>query len=430
MTPTLRIAVLGAGTVGAEVIRLLAEQREDLEHRIGAPYRVTGVAVRDLTRERGAHIPRELLTDDAESLVADADIVVEVMGGIEPAGTLLLKAIASGASVVTANKALLAQQGAKLYEAADKNGVDIYYEAAVAGAIPLVRPIRESLAGDSVKRVLGIVNGTTNYILDAMSSTGQSFSQALAKAQELGYAEADPTADVDGLDAAAKAAILGSLAFHTRVSMADVTAEGIREISSADIRAAERMGRVVKLLSIAERLENGVSARVYPVMLRKNHPLASVGGAYNAVFVEAEAAGSLMFYGQGAGGAPTASAVLGDLVTAARNRVVSGHGPRESRYADLAIVPLSELRSRFYVSLQVHDRPGVLAAVASVLSENGISVATVHQEPLPGADGDEYAALEAVTHLASESAMQEALAQLANSESVARVLSVLRVEGE
>lgn len=440
-TAALTVAVLGAGTVGTEVLRLLAQQSADLAQRVGVPLEVIGVSVRDRAKDRGPHVDPALLTEDAEALVRRADLVVELMGGIEPARSLLLEAMAHGASVVTANKALLAQCGAELYEAADAAGVDLHFEAAVAGAIPLVRPIRESLAGDRIQRVLGIVNGTTNYILDAMTRTGAGFDEALRRAQELGYAEADPTADVEGLDAAAKASILASLAFHTRVGMQDVHCEGITHVSADDIAAATRMDRVVKLLSIVERVEDEdgterVSARVYPTMIPTHHPLASVAEAYNAVFVEAEAAGSLMFYGQGAGGAPTASAVLGDLVSVARLRMHGGKGPSESSYASLPIAPIEELRSGFYVALTVRDEPGVLAAVAGALSEHGISIATIHQEPIVQSDerGPDAAAARArigiVTHRALESSMATALQALSDADPVIAVDSVLRVEGE
>lgn len=431
----LRVAVLGAGTVGADVLRVIGTSGDELAHRIGAPLEVTGIAVTDLGKDRGEHVDASLLTDDPASAIAGADIVVELMGGIEPARTLLLEAMANGASVVTANKALLAQDGVALYEAADANGVDLHFEAAVAGAIPLVRPIRESLAGDRIGKVLGIVNGTTNYVLDAMARTGASFDDALASAQELGYAEADPTADVEGHDAAAKASILASLAFHTRVGMQDVHCEGITTVTAADIAAASRMGRTIKLLSIVERVEEEgeerVSARVYPAMLPDSHPLASVSEAYNAVFVEAEAAGSLMFYGQGAGGAPTASAVLGDLVTVARQRVHGGVGPRESRYADLGIIPVDALRNAFYVSLTVQDKPGVLAEVAGTLSSHGISISTIHQETEPAEEGEpERARIGIATYRALESAMDSALDDLDSSGAVLTIDSVIRLEGE
>ena len=322
--------------VGAAVYRLLAEQSADLSARAGAALEVVGVAVRDPGRPRAVTVPPDLLTTDAGALVTrpGVDIVIELMGGIEPARTLLLAALNAGKSVVTANKALLASHSAELHEAARRNNADIYYEAAVAGAIPLLRPLRESLAGDEVRRVLGIVNGTTNYILDRMDTSGADFGAALTEAQDLGYAEKDdPGTDVEGYDAAAKAAILASIAFHTEVTAADVYREGITGVTAADITNARTLGCVIKLLAICERCQGGVSARVYPAMIPHGHPLASVGEAYNAVFVEAEAAGQLMFYGQGAGGAPTASAVLGDLVAVARNRVAGGRGPRESAHA-------------------------------------------------------------------------------------------------
>ncbi len=437
--PALRVAVLGAGTVGTEVLRLIDEQGEDLAHRVGARLEVTGVAVRDLSRDRRPNVPAELLTADASALVRQADLVIEVMGGIEPARSLLLEAMSHGASVVTANKALLAQDGAALYEAADTHGVDLYFEAAVAGAIPLVRPVRESLAGDRIQRVLGIVNGTTNYILDAMTRSGAGFDDALATAQELGYAEADPTADVQGHDAAAKASILASLAFHTRVRLSDVHCEGITEVTAQDIAAATRMDRSIKLLSIIERVpgeaEERISARVYPALIPNTHPLASVSEAYNAVFIEAEAAGSLMFYGQGAGGAPTASAILGDVVSAGRHRVSGGVGPRESRYAALDAIPLDELRNAFYISLTVQDRPGVLAEIAGTLSGYGISISTIHQELVGSEESDterppQQAHIGITTHRALESAMTASLDVFSSTSTVLSIDSVLRLEGE
>ena len=434
--PALRVAVLGAGTVGTEVLRLLAQQGDELAHRVGAPLEVIGIAVRDRSRDRGEHVPAALLTEDPSALVREADLVIEVMGGIEPARTLLLEAMAHGASVVTANKALLAQDGPALYEAADVHGVDLSFEAAVAGAIPVVRPVRESLAGDRIQRVMGIVNGTTNYILDAMTRTGADFGDALASAQELGYAEADPTADVEGHDAAAKASILASLAFHSRVRLSDVHCEGISAVSAQDIAAAGRMGRTIKLLSIVERIaeENGerISARVYPALIPEAHPLASVSEAYNAVFVEADAAGSLMFYGQGAGGAPTASAILGDVVSTARARVHGGVGPRESRYAELESIPLEELRSAFYVSLTVEDRPGVLAEIAGTLSGYGISISTIHQELLADGEGQgaDRAHIGISTHRALESAMTASLDMFSSTATVLSIDSVLRIEGD
>jgi homoserine dehydrogenase len=355
--------------------------------------------------------------------------VVEVIGGIEPVRTLLLAALDAGKSVVSANKALLAEDGATLHDAAAKAGVDLYYEAAVAGAIPLLRPLRESLAGDRITRVIGIVNGTTNFILSRMDATGAGFDEALAEATALGYAEADPTADVDGFDAAAKAAILAGLAFHTRVTASDVYREGIGEVTAADLASAKAMGCTVKLLAICERTQSPdgaehVAMRVHPAMIPRSHPLAGVGDAFNAVFVEAEAAGSLMFYGRGAGGAPTASAVLGDLVAVARNRVNGSRGAGESSYAALAVQSMGEVATRYHVALDVSDEPGVLAAVAGTFAGHGVSIQSVRQE------GRGHAAtLVLVTHTATDAALAGTVDQLAGMEFVRRVASVMRVEG-
>jgi len=362
----LKVALLGCGNVGSEVYRLLGEQAGDLEARIGAPVEVAGVAVRRPGRTRGVAVPAGLLTTDAVGLVSrpDIDIVAEVIGGIEPARSLLLTALKAGKSVVTANKALLAEDGPVLHDAARAGGADLYYEASVAGAIPLLRPLRESLAGDAVRQVLGIVNGTTNYILDQMDTSGAGFADALEEAQALGYAEPDPTADVEGFDAAAKAAILAGLAFHTRVAAADVHREGITGVTQADIASARQLGHVVKLLAICERSDKGVSVRVHPAMIPRTHPLAGVREAYNAVFVEAESAGRLMFYGAGAGGVPTASAVLGDVVAVARNRLAGTRGPDATTYADLPALPMGQALTRYHVALDVADKPGVLARIA------------------------------------------------------------------
>ncbi len=361
MTSSLKLALLGCGSVGSQVVRLLREQADDLTARVGVPIELVGVAVRRPERQRDAEVPRDLLTSDAEALVGrgDLDLVIEVIGGIEPARSLILRALENGASVVTANKALLAEDGATLYAAAEKAGRDLFFEASVAGAIPILRPLRESLAGDRVRRVLGIVNGTTNFILDRMDTHGTGFAEALEEAQALGYAEADPTADVEGFDAAAKAAILASLAFHTRVSAADVYREGISEVSASDVASAREMGSVVKLLAICELRDEptgpAVAARVHPAMIPRSHPLASVREAYNAVFVESEAAGQLMFYGPGAGGAPTASAVLGDLVTAARNRLDDVRGAGESAYAQCDVLTMGRTETRYHVAIDVDD---------------------------------------------------------------------------
>jgi len=426
----IRVALLGCGVVGSQVARLILEQSADLTARVGAPVELAGIAVRRLGMARDAEIPAELFTTDAEALVTrdDIDIVVEVIGGIEPARPLILAALASGAGVVTANKALLAEDGATLFDAAREHGVDLYYEAAVAGAIPILRPLRESLSGDRVTRVMGIVNGTTNYILDKMDTSGAGFSEALAEAQQLGYAEADPTADVEGFDAAAKAAILASLAFHTRVTAADVHREGIAEVSASDVASAREMGCVVKLLAICA-VEHGpegdaVSARVHPAMIPRSHPLASVREAYNAVFVESEAAGQLMFYGPGAGGSPTASAVLGDLVTVARNKIAGAPGPADSAYAGLRVLPMGETQTRYHVQIDVDDKAGVLAAVATAFAEHDVSIQTVRQE----GRGDD-AQLVVVSHTASDADLAATVQEIRTMAQVRDVSSVMRVEG-
>lgn len=425
-TRPLKVALLGCGTVGSEVARIMTTHADDLAARIGVPVELVGVAVRRAGVSRPC-VHSSLLTTDAEELVSrpDVDVVIELIGGIEPSRALILKAMEHGASVVTGNKALLAADGGSLHAAAAKHGVDLYYEAAVAAAIPLIRPLRESLAGDTVNRVLGIMNGTTNFILDRMDSTGAGFSESLEEATELGYAEADPTADIESFDAAAKAAILAGIAFHTRVTAEEVYREGITEVSAADIRGARRMDCVVKLLAICERAADGesVTARVHPVMIPRDHPLGGVREAYNAVFVEAEAAGQLMFYGAGAGGAPTASAVLGDLVAVCRNRNSGGLGPGESAYTQLPVSPMGQVRTRYYVSLDVRDRAGVLAQVATVFAEHGVSVATVDQH---GQNGE--ATLVVVTHEASDAALSATVDALRRLETVRGVASLMRVE--
>jgi len=426
----IRVALLGCGTVGTEVVRLLTDQAEDLTQRIGAPVELAGIAVRRPNKHR--EVPEHLLTTDAAALVAsaDVDVIVEVIGGIEPTRGLLLDALKAGKSVVTANKALLAEHGSDLFEAADSSGADLYFEAAVAGAIPLLRPLRESLAGDRITRVMGIVNGTTNFILSAMDATGAGYGETLEEASRLGYAEADPTADVDGFDAASKAAILASLAFHTRVTAADVHREGIRAVSAADIAAAKGLARTVKLLAICERVvspsgQESVAVRVHPAMIPRTHPLASVNGAFNAVFVEADAAGEMMFYGQGAGGAPTASAVLGDLVAVARNKVARGRGPRESAYAALPVQPMGNTPTRYHISLDVADKAGVLSQVAAVFAEHDVSIAAVRQE-----GRTEDASLVIVTHAATDAALRSTVDKIGGLPVVRDVVSVMRVEGE
>ena len=429
----LRVALLGCGVVGSAVATKLVENGDDLAARVGAPLELVGIAVRRPGRPRpDVPVDPSLFTADADELVTRADVVIEVIGGIDPARGLIMRAMEHGASVVSANKALLAEDGPTLYAAADANDVDLYYEAAVAGAIPILRPIRESLAGDDVRRVLGIVNGTTNFVLDKMDSTGAGFAETVEQAQALGYAEADPTADVEGFDAAAKAAILASLAFHTRVSSADVHREGITEVSAGDIQAAAEMDSVVKLLAICEQVTGAdggkaVSVRVHPAMIPRSHPLASVREAFNAVFIEAAAAGPLMFYGRGAGGDPTASAVLGDIVAVARHKVAGGRGPGESAYADLPVVDMGQALTRYHISLDVADRPGVLAQVATVFAEHGVSIETVRQQGGP-AEGD-LAKLIVVTHQATDAALGATVDALRGLDAVDDVASVMRVEG-
>lgn len=422
----LRVGMLGCGVVGSEIARLLSTDREDLAARSGADLELAKVAVRNTSQPR-AHVDKALLTADASSVVSDPsiDIIIEVMGGIEPARSLILDALKNKKSVVTANKALLAKHGAELFATAQDNDVDLYYEASVGGAIPILRPLRESLVGDHVMRIMGIVNGTTNYILTKMDETGAPFEDALKEAQQLGFAEADPTADVDGFDAAAKAAILATLAFHSRVTDNDVSREGIRAITATDVAVAKSLDLVIKLLAIADLNSDGqISVRVHPTLISRNHPLAAVRESFNAVFVEAQSAGSMMFYGRGAGGAPTASAVLGDLVAVARHKVAGAVGPRESSYADRPIAPLGSNRTRYLIRLEVADKPGVLAAVAQTFSKYDVSIQTVRQN-----GRGEGAELIVMTHIALDSALAATVKELSTLDAVRDVASCIRVEG-
>lgn len=437
---TLKVALLGCGNVGAQVARILIEDADALAARTGARLELSGIAVRNVNAKRDVELPQDLFTTDAETLVKDADLVIELMGGIEPARTLILSALQNGACVVTGNKALLAQDGPTLYEEADKAGVQLSYEAAVAGAIPILRPIRDSLSGDRITRVLGIVNGTTNFILDQMDSTGAQFADALAEAQRLGYAEADPTADVEGHDAAAKAAILATLSFHTRFALENVHCEGISSVSAADIAAAKDAGFVIKLLAIAEKLTvadtetgggaEGISVRVHPTLLPREHPLAAVRGAFNAVFIEAENAGELMFYGQGAGGTPTASAVLGDLVSAARRLVLGGPQRTETTTGHVPALPIDAAITSYYIGLDVADQPGVLARIAQLFAEHGVSIEIMRQTIHKDAESNvESAELRIVTHRASEAALAATVEAVKALDVINSVTSVLRVEG-
>lgn len=438
---TLKVALLGCGNVGAQVARILLDDADMLASRAGARLELVGIAVRSLDAPREVELPRGLFTTDAETLIKDADLVIELMGGIEPARTLILTAMRNGACVVTGNKALVAKDGPILHEEADKAGVQLSYEAAVAGAIPILRPIRDSLSGDRITRVLGIVNGTTNFILDQMDSTGAQFADALAQAQRLGYAEADPTADVEGYDAASKAAILASLSFHTRFSLDDVYCEGISSVTAADIAAAKDAGFVIKLLAIAEKLtatgtetggngDTGVSVRVHPTLLPREHPLAAVHGAFNAVFIEAENAGELMFYGQGAGGKPTASAVMGDLISAARSIVLGGPGRAETTTGQVSALPITAAVTSYYIGLDVADQPGVLAKIARLFADHGVSIEIMRQTIHRDADSNvESAELRIVTHRASEAALAATVEAVKGLDVINSVTSVLRVEG-
>ncbi len=420
-----RIGMLGCGVVGSEVARLLLADTEELSTRAGVKIELARIAVRTIKDYPG--INPALFTTDPFSIVNDPeiDLIVEVMGGIEPANELAHLAIKNRKSIVTANKALLASHGAELFTAAYAQGEDIYYEASVAGAIPIIRPLRDSLVGDFVIRVMGIVNGTTNYILTKMHEENKEFAVALKEAQDLGYAEADPTADIEGFDAAAKAAILSGLAFHTRVTVSDVYREGISQITLEDVKLAKELGYVIKLLAIAELTPaDEISVRVHPVMLEKPHPLASVRDAFNAVFVEAESAGPLMFYGRGAGGAPTASAILGDVLAVSRHIAHNAVGQRETDYADRDIAPIETTKTKFLIRLEVQDKSGVLAAIAQVFANHGVSIQTVDQN---GRDAD--AELIIVTHLATEGELKATVEALKKMDIVSKVSSVIRVEG-
>ena len=430
----LRVALLGAGSVGAQVARLLLENKAELAARVGAELQLIGVAVRDASVDRPG-VPKELITTDAEPLILGADIVIEVMGGIEPARTHILAALNSGADVITANKALLATHGPELFDTAEQVGAQLYFEAAVAGAIPIIRPLRESLAGDKIKRVMGIVNGSTNYILDSMDSHGTSLEDAMTLATELGYLEADPSLDVEGYDAAQKAAILASLAFHTEVPLEQVYREGITTVTKAQMDAAKRDGYVIKLLAVCEKIEAddageaGISVRVHPVLIDRVHPLGAVRGAFNAVFVEAEAAGQLMFYGAGAGGVQTASAVLGDLVSAAKRHVAGGPGLADSVHANLPVLPIHRVYTQYQITLLVKDQQGVLAKVANIFSEHGVSMETVEQMASRNKGRSAGStSLEIGTHRATEASLSSVVEALRANSVVEEITSVIRVE--
>ena len=426
------VGLLGCGTVGAALVALLAERADVVEARTGLRLEIVRVAVRDTARDRGLGLDPSVFTDDPAAVIADpgVDLVVEVMGGVEPTRRYVLDALDAGKPVVTANKELIAAAGAELFAAAETAGVDLLFEAAVAGGIPLVRPLRESLLGEPISRVMGIVNGTTNFILTKMTEEGAPYAEVLAEAQALGYAEADPAADVEGLDAAAKCAIIASIAFGVEVTSAQVPAEGITAVRAVDIRFAARKGYVIKLLAVAERLADGaVSARVHPVLVPETHPLAAVRDSFNAVFVEGAAVGQLMFYGRGAGGGPTASAVLGDLVDAGVNQA-RGHHATVGTLRPAVVAPPDQLTSEYYISLGVTDRPGVLATVAGVFGDHGVSILSMEQEEPDPDDGAPRPQLLFITHAAADRDVRATPDALAELDVVERVGSVMRVLGE
>jgi len=429
---SVRVGVLGCGNVGAALVNLIAERRDEVARRTGLDLVVAAVAVRNVALDRDVTIDPSVFTADPGSLVVDPDIdvVVEVMGGIEPARELIIEALRSGKPVVTANKELLANHGAELYEIAGAAGVDILFEAAVAGAIPIMRPLRESLAGEPIRRVMGIVNGTTNFILTRMAEDGASFADALAEAQSLGYAERDPTADIEGYDAGAKAAIIATLAFGARVVAGDVYHEGISGVTEADIEFAAHLGHCIKPIAVAERREPAdggpaeIGVRVHPALVPLSHPLAAVRDSFNAVFIEGDAVGELMFYGRGAGGRPTASAVFGDLIDASGN-LRRGHGAPICALERARIAPIGELESAYYLNVEVDDQPGVLAQVAAVFGDHGVSIRSMEQEGLGVG-----ARLVFITHAARESDLQATLHGLRRLGAVRSIGSVLRVVGD
>jgi homoserine dehydrogenase len=424
---TIRIGLLGCGNVGSALVQLIQRQTDAILARTGLRLEIASVAVRNISRDRDVDLAPDVLTRDAHALVDDPniDLVVEVIGGIEPARELIAHALGKGKPVVTANKELLANVGGELYAAAETAGVDLLFEAAVAGGIPLIRALRESLRGEPIRRVMGIVNGTTNFILTKMTEEGADYGVALAEAQALGFAERDPTADVEGFDAGAKAAIIASIAFGVKVVAGDVYHEGISRVTAHDIAVARRLGYVVKLLAIAEQDEESgeIGVRVHPAMVPVTHPLASVRESYNAVFIEGGAVGSLMFYGRGAGGMPTASAVLGDVIDAAVNLRKGTHGSLGT-FGRAAMRAIDETSAEYLLSLEVADQPGVLHAVTGAFARHGVSIRAAEQEGI-GPD----ARLVFITHDAKESAVQATVRELRDLDDVRKVGGLLRVIG-
>ena len=421
------IGILGAGTVGGTLVRRLTIEHATVAAKTGLDLEVRRVAVRSLDKARSFQVGDGVLTDRPDELVADdrIDLVVEVMGGRDPARRLVLAALDAGKPVVTANKELIATDGPELIAAAERSGVPLLFEAAVGGGIPIIGPLAETLAGENIGRILGIVNGTTNYILTEMAEAGAAYGDALAEAQRLGYAEPDPTADVSGADAVAKAAILASLAFGVWVGPNDVHKEGITHLKAADFRFADQLGYVVKLLAIAEHSDRGVTARVHPAMVPREHPLASIRGAMNAIFIEGPSIQQLLFAGPGAGGEPTASAVLGDVIDASRVLLSGSQVAPRIRFAPGDVLDFSEVDTKWYVRLEVSDRPGVLAAIAAAFGDAGVSIKQVWQE----GRGDR-AVLLLVTHEAPEGRQRAAIESLRELDVVAEVSAVIRVEGD
>lgn len=421
---TVKIGLLGLGTVGGGVYKLLQRQKDEMMNKTGAEIEIAKILVHNIKKPREG-VPAELLTNHWKEIIAndEIDIVIEVMGGIEPARTMILEALNAGKNVVTANKDLVAVHGGELLEAAEKNGVDFLFEAAVAGGIPIIRPLKQCLAGNEIDEVVGIMNGTTNYILTKMFEEGMDFKEALAKATELGYAEADPTADIEGLDAGRKVAILASIAFHSRVVFFDVYTEGITKISAKDIAYAKEFGSVIKLLGVAHNTETGIEVSVHPMLLSKDHPLASVRDSFNAVFVHGDAVDDAMFYGRGAGEFPTASAIVGDVIDVVRDIRYHCNGRISCTcYRQLPIKSFADVKNKFFIRMQVENKPGVLAAIASVFGEHKVSISKVVQKIIT----DGVAELVIVTDAVKEYHMEDALEQLKKMDTMREISSVIR----
>lgn len=421
------VGLLGMGTVGRGVYRILNENKADIGQKVGVPIKIKKILVRDLSKDRGLELDQSLLTTDAGDIIdnPDIDIVVEVLGGINPALEYSLRALKQGKSLVTANKDMIAAHGKELFQAAGENGCDVFFEASVAGGIPIIRPLKECLAANRIRQVIGIINGTTNYMLTRMSKEGLAFSEALAQAQALGYAEADPTADVGGHDAARKLAILASIAFNTRVPLEHVYLEGITHITTEDIKYASELNYVVKLLGIAKESDDGIEVRVHPALLPKDHPLAPVDDVYNAIYVSGDAVGDVMFFGRGAGELPTASAVVADVMSAARYKLRDVRGLTGCTcYTEKQTKPMGLTSTKYYIRLNVADRPGVLASIAFVLGNNEVSLASVIQKQTKG----QAAEIVLVTHRVLEKNLQDALKIIKELSTVNDVSSVIRVE--